>query len=99
MCDRVRGGRGRCVDTMNEIFFKNLLTLYDKWSTIILEVHFMDRERLQIRISADLLQQIERSARIVGISKSEFCRMAIIQYITRKGENGADTTTRPIGDQ
>lgn len=60
---------------------------------------FMDRERLQIRISADLLQQIERSARIVGISKSEFCRMAIIQYITRMGENGADTTTRPIGDQ
>ena len=99
LCDQVRGGRGRCVDTMNEIFFKNLLTLYDKWSTIILEVHFMDRERLQIRISADLLQQIERSAQIVGISKSEFCRMAIIQYITRMGENGADTTTRPIGDQ
>lgn len=73
--------------------------MYDKWSTIISEVHFMDRERLQIRITADLLQQIERSAQKVGISKSEFCRMAIIQYITRMGENGADTTTRPIGDQ
>lgn len=59
----------------------------------------MDRERLQIRISADLLQQIERSAQKVGVSKSEFCRMAIIQYIARMGENGADTTTRPIGDQ
>lgn len=59
----------------------------------------MDRERLQIRISADLLQQIERSAKMVGISKSEICRMAIIQFITRMGENGADTTTRPIGDQ
>ena len=85
---------------MSEIFFKNLLTLYDKWSTIILEVHFMDRERLQIRISADLLQQIERSAQIVGISKSEFCRMAVIQYITRMGENGTGYyDSRPIGDQ
>ena len=54
---------------------------------------FMDRERLQIRVSAELLQQIEKAAQKVGVTKSEFCRMAIIQYITRKGENGTGTTT------
>ena len=59
----------------------------------------MDRERLQIRVSVELLQQIEKSAQKVGVTKSEFCRMAIIQYITRNGDAGAVTTTRPIGDQ
>lgn len=53
----------------------------------------MDKERLQIRVSAELLQQIEKSAQKTGVTKSEFCRMAIIQYITRKGVPGASTTT------
>lgn len=56
----------------------------------------MDKERLQIRVSAELLQQIEKSARKVGVTKSEFCRMAIIQLVAQQGNQGADTTTRPL---
>lgn len=54
---------------------------------------FMERERLQIRISAELAKKIDEQAERIGVTRSEFCRMAIIQYITRKGGAGAVTTT------
>lgn len=57
---------------------------------------FVERERLQIRITAELLQQIEKSAQKVGISKSEFCRMAIIDFISRKAGGGDLATTTQV---
>ena len=54
---------------------------------------FVDRERLQIRISAELAKKIDEQAERIGVNRSELCRMAIIQYITREGGAGASTTT------
>ena len=56
---------------------------------------FVERERLQIRITAELAKKIDEQAERIGVNRSEFCRMAIIQYITRNGDAGAETTTRP----
>ena len=56
---------------------------------------FVERERLQIRITAELAKKIDEQAEKLGVNRSEFCRMAIIQYITRVGGAGAVTTTRP----
>lgn len=79
--------------------FRKSLDIVRQMEYNMLGGDFVERERLQIRISAELAKKIEEQAEKLGVNCSEFCRMAIIQYITRNGDAGAVTTTRPIGDQ
>lgn len=79
--------------------FRKSLDIVRQMEYNIIGGDFLERERLQIRISAELAKKIDEQAERIGVNRSEFCRMAIIQYITRNGDAGADTTTRPIGDQ
>lgn len=80
--------------------FRKSLDIVRQMEYNIIGGDFLERERLQIRISAELAKKIDEQAERIGVNRSEFCRMAIIQYITRMGENGTGYyDSRPIGDQ
>ena len=73
--------------------FRKSLDIVRQMEYNIIGGDFMDRERLQIRITAELAKKIDEQAEKLGVNRSEFCRIAIIQYITREGGAGASTTT------
>ena len=77
-------------------FSKKSLDIVRQMEYNIIGGAFMDRERLQIRVSAELLQQIEKSARKIGVTKSEFCRMAIIQMVAQQGNQGGGYYDPPL---
>lgn len=54
----------------------------------------MESIRVQIRLTPDTLKQLDDMAKNFGLNRS-----AMIRLLIKTAENGAVTTTRPIGDQ